>query len=231
MTRGMVKTSMKRQSQGETNARQAKTKQTNNVSCHVWAMMVWNQEGKNPAVHTLVGGWCWVGGWRLAATNDAKSRKQTSTQSHVALETVGTKRRFFYLRCAGPVLKRCLTRCCHVAWRELIQSLLRAALEPATRGSNCSSPRWRGHLYPEDRRSYASATLPAAHTRDSSSSCSQILPQSHPPHPPRLCCPPCHRHVQSRHHRAPGQAPQAHERAQCRHIQYGSPSRQIVFGC
>jgi hypothetical protein len=196
MTRGgNGENEQERQSRVETNARRAKAKQTNNVSRHVWAMVVWNQ-GKNTRSTYLGWCWCWVGGWRLPATNDAKSRKQTSTtQSHVALETVGTKRRFFYLRCAGPVLKRCLARCCHVAWRALIQSLLRAALEPATRGSNCSSPRRRGHLYPEDRRSYASATLPAAHTRDSSSSCSQISPQSHPPHFPRLCCPPCHRHV------------------------------------
>ena len=126
---------------------------------------------------------------------------------------------------ASRLSKRCLTRCCHVAWRECRPESAAGGARARHAGPTaaCSSPRWRGHWYPEDRRSYAPATLSAAHTRDSSSSCRQTQPHLFSPHPPRLCCPPCHRHVQSRHHRAPGEAPQAHERAQCRRIQYGAP--------
>ena len=65
----------------------------------------------------------------------------------------------------------------------------------------------------------ASATVFVAHTRDSGSVRSQ-KPLCCLSCFPRICCLTCYRHVQGQHYRAAGGAPQAHEGAQCRHLQY-----------
>lgn len=109
------------------------------------------------------------------------------------------------------------------SWRVARSLLLRGDASPAARVAAAIVV--GVHCIPIVGALYASATVLVAHTRDCSSVRGQ-KPVSHHSSFPRICRPACHRHVQSRHHWTAGGAPQAHEGAQCRYLQYQAPVRQ-----